>query len=386
MLFSILLINAAQVNFRVLAGGEEEGSVDSRTFISQPQENGIEVWIYSIPQDESEIIYQNQPEHDKNLADDDFINSVSNAIKFLQTKIKIANIQLEYVSDNDKNIGPSSGLMNALAIYSLVNATPFAYSYKKFGITGAINEKGNVLIVGEVDKKLEAAKKNGITLALIPALNAALDETDYNAKYENKNFKIIKVINFAQAYNCIFKKNCIDVNYDDIIKEYEKNHGLNFKEEGAIQPDKNELKYAPLANKYALTLLNAAQKIKPINPNANVLKLIQANVKYLKKNLNFEDALMYASKKQAQKKISTVFSLKEVKNWLEQEQNSYERLSVKKLFPKTITNNFAFLSNLLNNEQKLRDYSKEYGVIGIYQMLYENNYLIGFEKNNNMLV
>lgn len=76
--------------------------------------------------------------------------------------------------------GPSAGLMFALGIIDKVEPQDLTGGIKIAG-TGEIDEDGNVGIIGGIDHKMVAAKRDGATVFLVPAGNCA-EALDHQVK------------------------------------------------------------------------------------------------------------------------------------------------------------------------------------------------------------
>lgn len=76
--------------------------------------------------------------------------------------------------------GPSAGLMFALGIIDKVEPQDLTGGIKIAG-TGEIDEDGNVGVIGGIDHKMVAAKRDGATVFLVPAGNCA-EALDHQVK------------------------------------------------------------------------------------------------------------------------------------------------------------------------------------------------------------
>ncbi len=98
--------------------------------------------------------------------DDSGTPRVGITIKESQPSPITVNISLANVG------GPSAGMMFALGIVDKVEPADLTGGLKIAG-TGEIDEDGNVGIIGGIDHKMVAAKRDGATIFLVPAGNCA---------------------------------------------------------------------------------------------------------------------------------------------------------------------------------------------------------------------
>ena len=91
--------------------------------------------------------------------------------------------------------GPSAGAALTLAIYSLLMNKKIR---NDIAMTGEINLEGNITEIGGLEQKLEAAKKAGVKLAMIPKQNMKdlRKINERNDKLIDNTFKIIAVETF----------------------------------------------------------------------------------------------------------------------------------------------------------------------------------------------
>ena len=90
--------------------------------------------------------------------------------------------------------GPSAGVAMFLAVYSAFTETP---APNDIALTGEISIHGQVLPVGGVEKKLEAAKEAGVKVAFIPKEN-------WKENYEKLEIKVVPVETVQEILEQIF--------------------------------------------------------------------------------------------------------------------------------------------------------------------------------------
>ena len=105
-------------------------------------------------------------------------------------------------SDNSAIVikGPSgsSGIAILVANNLLKQKIP-----KDVTITGSLNSKGLVGVVGGVEKKIEVASKKGFSKVLVPKYS------NYNYSKENSSIEVIEVLDIVDAFNAISNSNYV---------------------------------------------------------------------------------------------------------------------------------------------------------------------------------
>ena len=127
------------------------------------------------------------------------VNNVFTVLKNrLGTQIKNFDIDINIPGGIPVD-GPSAGIALFLCCYSILTNTPIPNT---FALTGEISIKGDVLPVGGVRTKIEAAISAGAKTVIIPKLN-------HCAQYEKLDIKIIPVENIDEIIAMISKTEII---------------------------------------------------------------------------------------------------------------------------------------------------------------------------------
>lgn len=143
------------------------------------------------------IVYRNKKYVETNaeiLLDNDHL--VIGIVPITNYSIK-SDVDIKFKARN-KELGPSGGLMNTLAIYNLLTKKDLTNGLKVVG-TGTIDIDGNVGAIGGIKYKLIGAKKKKCDVYLVPVDNYE-EAKKVNKKY-NLKLKLIKVSNIKDAIN-----------------------------------------------------------------------------------------------------------------------------------------------------------------------------------------
>lgn len=98
------------------------------------------------------------------------VDNISAVIKkYTMTNLTDVDIHLQYVGTYSGVEGDSASITMATVIISALDNIPIR---QDLAMTGSLNVRGQVLPIGAVTAKLEAAAESGITMALIPEANA----------------------------------------------------------------------------------------------------------------------------------------------------------------------------------------------------------------------
>lgn len=124
-------------------------------------------------------------------------HSVDNAITALTNiyNIDFSKYDIHVCFGSGHADGPSAGIAIATAIYSAVMEIPIK---DDIAMTGEISVYGNIRAIGGVVAKLEAAKRCGITTAIIPKEN-------YHERFSEMGIDVVCVDNIKQAISKILK-------------------------------------------------------------------------------------------------------------------------------------------------------------------------------------
>lgn len=113
--------------------------------------------------------------------------------------------------------GPSAGISIATAVYSAISNIPVS---NEVAMTGELSIHGDVRAVGGVNAKVQAAKKAGAKIAIIPDENwqQSFSKLDGIKVITVKNIKeVIKIA--LEKENVEDKSNCINTNIDVLVAE-----------------------------------------------------------------------------------------------------------------------------------------------------------------------
>ncbi len=98
------------------------------------------------------------------------VDNISAVIKkYTMTNLTDVDIHLQYIGTYTGVEGDSASITMAAVIISALEGIPI---HQNLAMTGSLNVRGQVLPIGAVTAKLEAAAKAGIKIALIPESNA----------------------------------------------------------------------------------------------------------------------------------------------------------------------------------------------------------------------
>lgn len=132
------------------------------------------------------------------------MGSINNALlavdKYLTTSIKDYDIYLNFPGGIPVD-GPSAGISIFTAIYSSIKGKKIT---SKLAMTGEINLKGEVLPVGGVAYKIEAAIEAGIETVLIP-------KDSWQTTFNKYSIKIICLETVVDLINQVFNKDCENI-------------------------------------------------------------------------------------------------------------------------------------------------------------------------------
>lgn len=127
-------------------------------------------------------------------------SSVENALTMLQNifHIDVSNIDLHINFPGAALVdGPSAGVAIACGIYSVIYSLPVPGD---IAFTGEISIHGDVLPVGDVPGKIDAAIKAGASKVIIPLDN-------YQVSFSKYGNKVIPAANFSQVFKEAFGSN-----------------------------------------------------------------------------------------------------------------------------------------------------------------------------------
>lgn len=125
--------------------------------------------------------------------------SVFNVITVLNSICKIDTKNIDLAINIPGGIpvdGPSAGIAIFLCCYSCLTNTPIP---NNLALTGELSIMGDVLPVGGVSQKIDAAIKSGAKTIIIPSAN-------FSPKFNKLNAKIIPISNISQIIDIISKK------------------------------------------------------------------------------------------------------------------------------------------------------------------------------------
>ena len=125
--------------------------------------------------------------------------SVFNVITVLNSICKIDTKNIDLAINIPGGIpvdGPSAGIAIFLCCYSCLTNTPIP---NNLALTGELSIMGDVLPVGGISQKIDAAIKSGAKTIIIPSAN-------FSPKFNKLNAKIIPISNISQIIDIISKK------------------------------------------------------------------------------------------------------------------------------------------------------------------------------------
>ncbi|MDA0986222.1 MAG: endopeptidase La [Bacteroidetes bacterium] len=138
--------------------------------------------------------------------------SAQAALSYIRSNAKKFKIKPDFFANKEIHIhipegaipkdGPSAGITMAIAMISALSETP---ANSNVAMTGEITLRGKILAIGGLNEKLLAAKRNGITMVLIPKENVK-DLADVHSEVK-KGLRIIPLQKIEEATKYLFKKN-----------------------------------------------------------------------------------------------------------------------------------------------------------------------------------
>jgi Lon-like ATP-dependent protease len=116
----------------------------------------------------------------KEIAQESIKNISAILKKFTGKDIKDMDIHIQFIGTYEGVEGDSASISVATAVISAIEGIPVR---QDVGMTGSLSVRGNVLPVGGVTYKIEAAAKAGIKKVLIPSAN--LEDVLIEEKYRS---------------------------------------------------------------------------------------------------------------------------------------------------------------------------------------------------------
>lgn len=129
------------------------------------------------------------------------VDNVSAILKKYESKdISQKDIHIQFLQTYEGVEGDSASISIAVAVISALEDSPVDQSY---ALTGSLSVRGDVLPVGGINGKIEAAIDAGMKCILIPKTN---EDDVYIPKERLKLIKIIPVSNIAEVLENVLKK------------------------------------------------------------------------------------------------------------------------------------------------------------------------------------
>ena len=129
----------------------------------------------------------------KEIAQESIKNVSAILKKFTGKDIRDMDVHIQFIGTYGGVEGDSASISVATAVISAIESIPVR---QDIAMTGSLSVRGDVLPVGGVTYKIEAAAKAGISTVLIPAAN--LDDVLIEERYREK-VKVIPVDNIEEV-------------------------------------------------------------------------------------------------------------------------------------------------------------------------------------------
>ncbi|MEW6528856.1 MAG: ATP-dependent protease LonB [Candidatus Micrarchaeota archaeon] len=130
------------------------------------------------------------------------VDNVSAILKKYESEdISQKDIHIQFLQTYEGVEGDSASISIAVAVISALENIPVDQSY---ALTGSLSVRGDVLPVGGINGKIEAAIDAGMKCVIIPKANK---DDVYLPKEKMKNIKIIHAANIAEVLEHVLEKN-----------------------------------------------------------------------------------------------------------------------------------------------------------------------------------